>query len=97
MTDRSGRALPLSMDRALEQYDSKFRFVLLASSRAEQLIRGARPKIEGPATRKPTRLAMEELKGGMVEWGYGQPPAPEPGEGDGTAGVSSGDQASSEQ
>ena len=82
MTDRTGRPLPLSMDRALEQYDSKFRFVLLASTRAEQLIRGARPKIEGPATRKPTRLAMEELKGGMVEWGYGQPPAPEVAEGE---------------
>jgi DNA-directed RNA polymerase omega subunit len=92
MTDRSGRALPLSMDRALEQYDSKFRFVLLASSRAEQLIRGARPKIEGAATRKHTRLAMEELKGGMIEWGYGPPPEAEPIEGEGTA-AGTGDEA----
>ena len=96
MTDRTGRALPLSMDRALEQYDSKFRFVLLASSRAEQLIRGARPKIEGPATRKPTRLAMEELKGGLVEWGYGLPPEPAAGEGQGEA-VAAGDEAGAEQ
>ena len=87
--------MPLSMDRALEQYDSKFRFVLLASSRAEQLIRGARPKIEGPATRKPTRLAMEELKGGMVEWGYGQPPAPEPTEGEDGEAAGSGEGAGS--
>lgn len=97
MTDRTGRPLPLSMDRALEQYDSKFRFVLLASTRAEQLIRGARPKIEGPATRKPTRLAMEELKGGMVEWGYGQPPEPEPVEGEGVEAAAGDGGAAAEQ
>ena len=81
MTDRSGKPLPLSMDRALEQYDSKFRFVLLASTRAEQLVRGARPKLELPA-RKPTRLAMEELKAELVQWGYGAPPEAEPAEGE---------------
>lgn len=75
----SGKPLPLSMDRALEQFDSKFRFVLLASSRAEQLVRGARPKLE-TTTRKPTRIAMEELKQGLVEWGYGLPPEAEAGE-----------------
>lgn len=61
----------LSMDRALEQFDSKFRFVLLASARAEQLVRGAHAKVEAP-NRKPTRLAMEELRQGVVEWGYGR-------------------------
>ena len=61
----------LSMDRALEQFDSKFRFVLLASARAEQLVRGAHAKVEAH-TRKPTRLAMEELRQGLVEWGYGR-------------------------
>jgi DNA-directed RNA polymerase omega subunit len=78
------------MDRALEQYDSKFRFVLLASSRAEQLIRGARPKLDAAATRKPTRLAMEELKEGMVEWGYGMAPQPEGAEGEGAEAVAPG-------
>lgn len=61
----------LSMDRALEQFDSKFRFVLLASARAEQLVRGAHAKVEAP-NRKPTRLAMEELRQGVIEWGYGR-------------------------
>lgn len=65
---------PLDLDRALEQYDSKFRFVLLASTRAEQLVRGARPKLEGPS-KKPTRTAMEELKAGAVPWSYGPAPA----------------------
>jgi DNA-directed RNA polymerase omega subunit len=77
MPHTTSRALDL--DRALEQYDSKFRFVLLASSRAEQLVRGARPKLDGPS-KKPTRVAMEELKAGMVPWSYGPPPAAQPAE-----------------
>ncbi|HVT18651.1 MAG TPA: DNA-directed RNA polymerase subunit omega [Thermoanaerobaculia bacterium] len=57
--------------------DSKFRLVLVAANRAEQLIRGARPKVEA-GKRKPTRLAMEEVAANLVDWGYGPPPAPEP-------------------
>ena len=53
--------------------DSKFRRVLIAASRAEQLMRGARPKLEG-GKRKPTRLALEEVDHQMIEWGYGPPP-----------------------
>ena len=56
--------------------DSKFRFVLVAAHRAEQLMRGARPKVEA-GKRKPTRLAMEEVNHSLVDWGYGPPP-PEP-------------------
>jgi DNA-directed RNA polymerase subunit omega len=62
--------------------DSKFRFVLLAANRAEQLMRGARPKLE-PANRKHTVLAMRELSQGVVGWDYGpapQPEVPEPAE-----------------
>jgi DNA-directed RNA polymerase omega subunit len=55
--------------------DSKFRLVLVAANRAEQLIRGARPKLEA-AKRKPTRMAMEEVNANLVEWGYGPPPQP---------------------
>ena len=83
MPQTTNRAIDL--DQALEQYDSKFRFVLLASNRAEQLVRGARPKVEG-VSKKPTRVAMEELKGGLVPWAYGAAPAPEVPEGaEGTA------------
>ena len=56
--------------------DSKFRFVLVAAHRAEQLLRGARPKIE-PGKRKPTRVAMDEVNRGLVDWGYGPPPQEE--------------------
>ena len=57
--------------------DSKFRLVLVAANRAEQLMRGARPKVEA-GKRKPTRVALEEVDQHLVDWGYGPPPTPEP-------------------
>ncbi|HMB52943.1 MAG TPA: DNA-directed RNA polymerase subunit omega [Thermoanaerobaculia bacterium] len=59
-----------------DRIDSKFRYVLLASARAEQIMRGARPKVEVP-TNKPTSMAMKEVTDDIVEWGYGQPPTDE--------------------
>ena len=64
------------MDRIPDRIDSKFRYILLASHRAEQLLRGAAPKIEKPKG-KPTRVAMEEVLRDAVKWGYGPEPAPE--------------------
>jgi DNA-directed RNA polymerase omega subunit len=64
------------MDDVKRPVDSKFRFVLVASHRAEQLMRGARPKLE-PGKRKPTRIAMEEVNHSLVDWGYGPPPPQE--------------------
>ena len=87
MPHTTNRAIDL--DQALEQYDSKFRFVLLASNRAEQLVRGARPKVEG-ASKKPTRVAMEELKGNMVPWAYGPAPSAEIADGGEVAAVTDG-------
>ena len=80
--DRSRK--PLELDTAMERYDSKFRFVLLASARAEQLVRGAHPKLEG-VSKKHTRVAMEELKEDMVRWEHGPAPAPEVAEGEAAA------------
>ena len=59
--------------------DSKFRRVLVAAHRAEQIMKGARPKVEA-AKRKPTRVAMDEVERSLVDWGYGPPPQPEPAE-----------------
>lgn len=58
-----------TLDRAMEDFDSKFRYVLLASERAEQLVRGARSKIDYPG--KHSRVAMEEVRRGLIEWDYG--------------------------
>jgi DNA-directed RNA polymerase omega subunit len=65
------------MEEKAPTMDSKFRRVLVAASRAEQLMRGARPKIEA-GKRKPTRVALEEVDHSMIEWGYGPPPPPPP-------------------
>jgi len=64
------------MDRIAEDFDSKFRFVLLAAARAEQLIRGAEPRVSMKSP-KVARTAMQELLEGRVEWGYGPPPEAE--------------------
>lgn len=65
------------MDRMPEKIDSKFRLVLLAAQRAEQMMRGGRPKIE-MGDLKPTRVALEEITNDLVDWDYG--PAEEPEE-----------------
>jgi DNA-directed RNA polymerase omega subunit len=55
------------MDRIPDNIDSKFRFVLLAAERAEQLLAGARPKVDDPG-RKVTHVAMDEVEQGLVSW-----------------------------
>ncbi len=67
------------MDNKGPEIDSKFRRVLVAANRAEQLMRGARAKVE-TGKRKPTRVAMEEVDHSLIEWGYGPPPPPAPPE-----------------
>ncbi len=47
--------------------DSKFRFVILASKRAKQLLKGAKPKIK-TKSRNPIRIAQAELRSGVVEF-----------------------------
>jgi hypothetical protein len=59
--------------------DSKFRFILLAARRAEQVMRGARPKIQYRSA-KVARGAMEEILGNAVAWDYGPAPLPQPTE-----------------
>jgi DNA-directed RNA polymerase omega subunit len=55
-----------------EGVDSKFRLVLLIARRAEQLMRGARPKISSERPLKPTRLAAEEFEDNQIRWDYGE-------------------------
>jgi DNA-directed RNA polymerase omega subunit len=54
-----------------EGVDSKFRLALLIARRAEQLMRGARPKIETDRPVKPTRLATQEFEQSLIRWDYG--------------------------
>ncbi|HXV77603.1 MAG TPA: DNA-directed RNA polymerase subunit omega [Candidatus Polarisedimenticolaceae bacterium] len=49
-----------------EDIDNKYRFVTLASKRAEQLQFGALPRVADTA-RKSTVIAQEEVASGLVE------------------------------
>lgn len=53
-----------------EKIDSKFRFVLLSANRAEQMMRGAQPRMESE-NRKLTTVAMDEIMHDAVSWDYG--------------------------
>ena len=55
------------MEGLPEGVDSKFRYVLLVSKRAEQLIQGAQPRTRSKHA-KPTRVAMEEVERDQVKW-----------------------------
>jgi DNA-directed RNA polymerase subunit omega len=50
-----------------EPKDSKFSMILLAARRARQIQSGARPLIHTTA-RKPTRVAQEELRAGVLPY-----------------------------
>lgn len=63
------------MQKLPEKIDSKYRFVLLASERAEQLMQGALPRLRSTSS-KPTQVAMAEVLTDSLDWDYG--PAPEP-------------------
>jgi len=48
-------------------FDSIFRYIIVVSQRAEQLIRGAKPRLESPHN-KQTLVAMDEVEAGLVTW-----------------------------
>ena len=51
----------------IPQYiDSKYRFITLAAQRCNQLMRGAKPRVE-TRSHKPTTIAQEEVLAGLVE------------------------------
>ena len=51
------------------EIDSKYRLIIVAAQRSKQLQRGARPRVElDPQRHKPTRVALEEVQRGKVEF-----------------------------
>jgi DNA-directed RNA polymerase omega subunit len=66
---------PGSLSEPAPPIESRFLFVDVAALRAKQLRRGARPRVlaeEGPLPHKAERLAMEEVRRGLVY--YDVPP-----------------------
>jgi len=51
----------------VEGFDSNYRYVLVAARRARQIQNGARPTVD-PHSRKPCRIAEEEIQAGKVKW-----------------------------
>lgn len=52
--------------------ESKFRLVHIVARRAEQLVQGARPKIDSKHA-KLTRVALEEVNLDLVRWQIASP------------------------
>ena len=63
--------------KLIEGFDSNYRYILVAARRARQLQSGAPPVIETPS-RKPCRIAQDEIKAGKVKWVIPEMPAPLP-------------------
>ncbi len=47
--------------------DSKYRFIILASKRAKQLLKGAKPKLQ-TRSKNPIRIAQAEVREGLIEY-----------------------------
>ena len=50
-----------------DEYDSKFRFVLVAAARAKQLQNGYPPMIDERSP-KPAHIAIQEAQQGLITW-----------------------------
>jgi DNA-directed RNA polymerase subunit omega len=61
--------------KLIEGFDSNYRYILVAARRARQLQGGSRPRVE-TKSRKPCKIAMEELGAGQVKWWIGEPRNP---------------------
>jgi DNA-directed RNA polymerase omega subunit len=71
---------PLSAQPTPPAIDSRFLFVDVAALRAKQLRRGARMRFEADqmtsAPHKPERVAMEEVRRGLVYYAVLKQPSP---------------------
>jgi DNA-directed RNA polymerase subunit omega len=61
--------------KLIEGFDSNYRYILVAARRARQLQGGAPPVIE-TISRKPCRIAQDEIKAGKVKWIIPEIPKP---------------------
>src|SRR5437763_15929078 len=53
--------------KLVDGFDSNYRYILVAARRARQLQGGAPPVLE-TLSRKPCRIAQDEIKAGKVKW-----------------------------
>ena len=66
--------------KLMDGFDSNYRYILVAARRARQLQGGARPVLP-TSSKKPTIIAMEEVRRGLVKYSLtGQAPEEPPTE-----------------
>ena len=53
--------------KLIDGFESNYRYILVAARRARQLQGGAPPVIE-THSRKPCRIAQDEIRAGKVKW-----------------------------
>jgi DNA-directed RNA polymerase subunit omega len=53
--------------KLMDGFDSNYRYILVAARRARQIQGGAPPVID-THSRKPCRIAQDEIKAGKVKW-----------------------------
>ena len=58
--------------KLMEGFDSNYRYILVAARRARQLQSGAKPMVD-TNSRKPCRIAMDEIDSGKVKWVVPEP------------------------
>ncbi|HKS75292.1 MAG TPA: DNA-directed RNA polymerase subunit omega [Terriglobales bacterium] len=58
--------------KLIDGFDSNYRYILVAARRARQLQGGAPPVID-TISRKPCRIAQDEIKAGKVKWVIPEP------------------------
>ena len=58
--------------KLMDGFDSNYRYILVAARRARQLQSGARPMVD-THSRKPCRIAQEEIQAGKVKFEVGEP------------------------
>jgi DNA-directed RNA polymerase subunit omega len=62
--------------KLIDGFDRNYRYILVAARRARQLQGGAPPVID-THSRKPCRIAQDEIKAGKVKWVIPEtPPSP---------------------
>jgi len=53
--------------KLMDGFDSNYRYILVAARRARQLQGGAPPVVDS-GSRKPCRIAQDEIRAGKVKW-----------------------------
>jgi DNA-directed RNA polymerase omega subunit len=69
--ETSAPAEEQAQENQTPEMDSKYRMIIVAAQRSKQLQRGARPRVElDPQRHKPTRIALEEVQRGKVQFSF---------------------------